>query len=60
MPIPFISGVTDIPNKYSSLFGGPLLDDHGKVVGMIIPVNPHYIDSHIFSTPSIYIYSVLE
>jgi len=48
--------MANIPNSNTTLFGGPLYDETGAVLGMIIPYDDKILPTHILATP----YSFLE
>ncbi|KRX07445.1 Trypsin-like cysteine/serine peptidase domain [Pseudocohnilembus persalinus] len=48
-------------SKYSectSIFGGPILDSHGKVLGIILPQNSYY--QNVLATPASYLQGILS
>ncbi len=48
--------MANIPNKYTSLFGGALFNEVGQALCIVIPFEDRLLSSHILATP----YSFLE
>jgi len=52
--------MANIPNKYTTLFGGPLFDENGHVLGIIIPYEDKLLPTHILATPYSFLEGVLK
>lgn len=51
--------MANISNKYTSLYGGPLIDETGKVLAMNYPIPNSFIKTHTIGIPSYYLSGII-
>jgi len=52
--------MSNIPNRNPALFGGPLYDEHGKVIGMIVPFEEKLLPRHLLAAPYSFIEGIIK
>lgn len=52
--------MVNIKNVFTTLYGGPLFDQQGSVVGVIIPFDYKHLSHHILAIPAKFISGILE
>lgn len=52
--------MSNIPNRNPTIFGGPLYDDHGKVIGMIVPFEEKLLPRHLLAAPYSFIEGIIK
>ena len=51
--------MSNIPNKYPTLYGGPLFDEGGHVLGMIIPFEEKLLSDHTIAMPASFMEGII-
>lgn len=52
--------MANIKNVHTTLYGSPLLDQQGAVIGMMMPFDYKHLPNHVLATPAKYIEGILE
>jgi hypothetical protein len=52
--------VTNIPNKNTCAYGGPVFDFFGNIMGIMLPVDPKILGSHTVLMPATHLEAILE
>lgn len=52
--------MANIGNKYTSMYGGPILDETGRVLAMNYPIPNSFIKSHVIGVPCYFLTGIIK